>query len=253
MALGPSAWASVRTWLTRLLTEEPQRDVVEPHLRPLDEVTLHLPFAVADYVDFYCSLQHATNVGRIFRPEGEPLLPNWRHLPVGLPRTRRHGGGLGYADPAATGPGPAELGRRPARLRPEPSAGHRGRARLRGRRTDPARRAGPDERVRRPRVRGDPGQRLVRQGHPGLGVRPAGAVPGQVVRDLGLGLGHPARRAGGGAGRPSPARTPRRWSTCGSTSPPATTSTSRCCSTARWSAGRRTPRCTGRRHRCSRT
>jgi fumarylacetoacetase len=83
MAEGPETWASVRTWLTRLLTEEPERDVVEPHLRPVDEVTLHLPFAVADYVDFYCSLQHASNVGRIFRPDDEPLLPNWRHLPVG--------------------------------------------------------------------------------------------------------------------------------------------------------------------------
>ena len=38
---------------------------------------------MADYVDFYCSIQHATNVGRIFRPDGEALLPNWRHLPVG--------------------------------------------------------------------------------------------------------------------------------------------------------------------------
>jgi fumarylacetoacetase len=83
MALGPATWASVRTWITGLLTDEHERDVVEPHLRPLDEVTLHLPFAVADYVDFYCSLQHATNVGRIFRPDGEALLPNWRHLPVG--------------------------------------------------------------------------------------------------------------------------------------------------------------------------
>jgi fumarylacetoacetase len=83
MALGPGAWASIRSWLTRLLTEEAERDVVEPHLRSLDEVSLHLPFAVADYVDFYCSIQHATNVGRIFRPDGDALLPNWRHLPVG--------------------------------------------------------------------------------------------------------------------------------------------------------------------------
>ena len=42
-----------------------------------------MPFEVADYVDFYASLDHATNVGRIFRPDAEPLLPNWRHLPVG--------------------------------------------------------------------------------------------------------------------------------------------------------------------------
>jgi len=83
MALGPAAWASVRGWLTSLLSDEQERDLVEPHLRPLDEVTLHLPFTVADYVDFYCSLQHATNVGRIFRPDGDALLPNWRHLPVG--------------------------------------------------------------------------------------------------------------------------------------------------------------------------
>ena len=40
-----------------------------------------LPIEVADYVDFYSSLHHATNLGRMFRPDGEPLLPNWRHLP----------------------------------------------------------------------------------------------------------------------------------------------------------------------------
>src|SRR5262245_23598045 len=47
------------------------------------EAQLRLPFEVADYVDFYSSLEHATNVGRLFRPEQEPLLPNWRWLPVG--------------------------------------------------------------------------------------------------------------------------------------------------------------------------
>jgi fumarylacetoacetase len=50
---------------------------------PLDEVQLHLPFDVADYVDFYSSLEHATNVGRLLRPDQEPLLPNWRWLPIG--------------------------------------------------------------------------------------------------------------------------------------------------------------------------
>ncbi len=52
-------------------------------LLPLSEVELHLPFEVADYVDFYSSLEHATNLGKLFRPGAEPLLPNWRHLPVG--------------------------------------------------------------------------------------------------------------------------------------------------------------------------
>ncbi len=49
----------------------------------LDDVEPELPFTVADYVDFYSSLEHATNLGKMFRPDSEPLLPNWRHLPVG--------------------------------------------------------------------------------------------------------------------------------------------------------------------------
>src|SRR6185436_1475894 len=50
---------------------------------PVRDVRMHIPFAVADYVDFYSSLEHATNLGRLFRPDSDPLLPNWRHLPVG--------------------------------------------------------------------------------------------------------------------------------------------------------------------------
>ena len=50
---------------------------------PVAEVQWHLPFAVADYVDFYSSLEHATNMGRMFRPDQEPLTPNWRRLPIG--------------------------------------------------------------------------------------------------------------------------------------------------------------------------
>jgi fumarylacetoacetase len=44
---------------------------------------LGMPFEVADYVDFYSSLHHAANVGRMFRPDAEALLPNWRQMPVG--------------------------------------------------------------------------------------------------------------------------------------------------------------------------
>ncbi len=47
------------------------------------DVALHLPIEVADYVDFYASLDHATNVGKMFRPDGDALTPNWRHLPIG--------------------------------------------------------------------------------------------------------------------------------------------------------------------------
>jgi fumarylacetoacetase len=83
MALGRPAWHAVRSWLVDLLSDTAERDEVEPYLIPLSQVDLQLPFEVADYVDFYCSLHHATNVGRIFRPDAEALLPNWRHLPVG--------------------------------------------------------------------------------------------------------------------------------------------------------------------------
>ncbi len=83
LALGRDTWHWVRTWVTSLLSDEAERDIVEPSLVPVQEVVMHLPVTVADYVDFYCSLDHATNVGRMFRPDAEPLLPNWRHLPVG--------------------------------------------------------------------------------------------------------------------------------------------------------------------------
>jgi fumarylacetoacetase len=83
MAEGRRVRESVRRWITGLLADETERDLVEPHLVPVADVTLHLPVEVADYVDFYASLDHASNVGRIFRPDQEPLLPNWRHLPVG--------------------------------------------------------------------------------------------------------------------------------------------------------------------------
>jgi fumarylacetoacetase len=49
---------------------------------PEADARIRLPFDVADYVDFYSSLEHASNLGRMFRPDQEPLLPNWRWLPV---------------------------------------------------------------------------------------------------------------------------------------------------------------------------
>lgn len=78
MALGRAAWEESRTHVRDLLTAEPDH----PALIALSDVTLHLPIEVPDYVDFYASEHHASNVGRIFRPDAEPLLPNWKHMPV---------------------------------------------------------------------------------------------------------------------------------------------------------------------------
>ena len=50
---------------------------------PRDGTRMLMPVEVGDYVDFYSSLEHATNLGRLFRPDAEPLLPNWRWLPIG--------------------------------------------------------------------------------------------------------------------------------------------------------------------------
>jgi fumarylacetoacetase len=83
MAEGRQVRQSLRRWLTGLLVDETERELVEPHLVPVADVELLLPVEVADYVDFYASLDHATNVGKMFRPDAEALLPNWRHLPVG--------------------------------------------------------------------------------------------------------------------------------------------------------------------------
>jgi fumarylacetoacetase len=69
MAAGPRAWERARA----AASEAPE----------IDAPRLGLPFTVADYVDFYSSIHHARNVGLIFRPDAEPLLPNWLHLPVG--------------------------------------------------------------------------------------------------------------------------------------------------------------------------
>jgi fumarylacetoacetase len=88
MAAGPATWRAVRHRLAELLTQgtKPAREHaarLKEALVPIEEATLHLPVALGDYVDFYSSIHHASNLGRMLRPDAEPLLPNWRHLPVG--------------------------------------------------------------------------------------------------------------------------------------------------------------------------
>jgi fumarylacetoacetase len=83
LAAGRPAWTAVRAALAEWLTAPRHRDAVGPLLVPLEQARLHLPFEVADYVDFYASEHHAANVGRLFRPGGDPLTPNWKHLPIG--------------------------------------------------------------------------------------------------------------------------------------------------------------------------
>jgi fumarylacetoacetase len=83
MARGPRTWAALRARVQRLVCDPEICDAVGAHLIPLDRITLHLPFEVADYVDFYSSQHHAENLGRMFRPDSAALPPNWKHLPIG--------------------------------------------------------------------------------------------------------------------------------------------------------------------------
>jgi fumarylacetoacetase len=82
MAQGPRRWSAVRSRLIELVCDTSLERRVRPALVPLGQADLVLPFTVGDYVDFYSSIEHATNLGRLFRPDAEPLMPNWRHLPV---------------------------------------------------------------------------------------------------------------------------------------------------------------------------
>jgi fumarylacetoacetase len=81
LAYGRDAWEGVRRRVAELIEHGDPR--VAAAQVPRDEVELRLPVTVGDFVDFYASLPHVTNMGRLFRSGGEPLPPNWRHQPLG--------------------------------------------------------------------------------------------------------------------------------------------------------------------------
>jgi fumarylacetoacetase len=82
LAAPRAVWREVREELQALLAADPAPAELAA-LIPLEECEVRVPVAVGDYVDFFSSIEHAANLGRLFRPEDDPLLPNWRHIPVG--------------------------------------------------------------------------------------------------------------------------------------------------------------------------
>jgi fumarylacetoacetase len=86
MAAGPAAWTSLRTRLSELLGADSCPEVLRASVRRClvrqDSVIMTLPSAIGDYTDFYASIDHATNVGKLFRPD-QPLLPNYKWVPIG--------------------------------------------------------------------------------------------------------------------------------------------------------------------------
>ncbi|MEM9440287.1 MAG: fumarylacetoacetate hydrolase family protein, partial [Pseudomonadota bacterium] len=83
MSAGPTVWSALRHKLTKLLSNEADRASVEPHLIPMANTTLLLPFEVAEYTDFYAGKNHAFNVGSIVRGPENALPPNWLSIPIG--------------------------------------------------------------------------------------------------------------------------------------------------------------------------
>ncbi|HVA27701.1 MAG TPA: fumarylacetoacetase [Candidatus Baltobacteraceae bacterium] len=89
LAKGRATWRNVRFRIAALLRTD---EVGDDALRARDsahffieqrDARMVMPAEIGDYVDFYSSLEHATNLGKIFRPNGEALMPNWRHIPIG--------------------------------------------------------------------------------------------------------------------------------------------------------------------------
>jgi fumarylacetoacetase len=105
---GRPVWEELRTLLQKTLADQSLAAQLRDSLHHVDDVRLHLPFTVGDYVDFYGNEFHASNVGRIFRPEQAPLTANWKHLPIG------YHGRSGSIVPSET---PVH---RPKGMRPEP-------------------------------------------------------------------------------------------------------------------------------------
>ena len=84
MEAGPQVWTPLREQVAALLREgAPQRAEVEPHLIPRRASTLHMPFLVSEYTDFYAGKHHAMNVGTMLRGAENALPPNWLHIPIG--------------------------------------------------------------------------------------------------------------------------------------------------------------------------
>lgn len=84
MAAGPAIWTAFRARMTDLLrAESPDQAKVAPHLYPMADATLHMPFTVAEFTDFYAGRHHATNVGTMFRGAENALPANWLHIPIG--------------------------------------------------------------------------------------------------------------------------------------------------------------------------
>lgn len=83
MKKGKLGTRKLRNRIQELLTAENYKAEVEKALIPINSVSMEMPIEIGDYTDFYSSIEHATNVGTMFRDPDNALLPNWKYIPVG--------------------------------------------------------------------------------------------------------------------------------------------------------------------------
>ena len=81
-AMGSPAWKALRKRLSRALSAKSQQKKLSKHLVPMKQAQLFLPVTIGDYTDFFTGIHHATNMGKMLRPDN-PLLPNYKWLPIG--------------------------------------------------------------------------------------------------------------------------------------------------------------------------
>jgi fumarylacetoacetase len=81
MSLGPQAWSALRLGLSRALSAERGNKNISQHLTPMAKAEIRLPVAFRNFTDFFASIFHASNAGRMFRPDN-PLMPNYKYVPV---------------------------------------------------------------------------------------------------------------------------------------------------------------------------
>jgi fumarylacetoacetase len=88
LAAGPEVWKKLRLHIAALLRGDDRGNAAlrerntEAFFVEQAQAAMVVPMEIGDYVDFYSSLEHATNLGKLLRPNSEPLLPNWRHMPI---------------------------------------------------------------------------------------------------------------------------------------------------------------------------
>ena len=81
MGLGRPAWSELRGFLSALLRDGGPKEACGSYLVPMADAEMTVPASIGDYTDFYSSINHATNVGKMFRPDN-PLLPNYKYVPI---------------------------------------------------------------------------------------------------------------------------------------------------------------------------